>query len=126
MLQRPVLSHCSVASTYMSPKVIDNDLHREIWEQGHDGNALPVLLLVECIRNHGICGTHPAPFLLVPDSELIESGRRKPFIALASALFILAMLAALLLNLAKTTCSKRCGGQILRTNFAIKHLWCAL
>ena len=34
------------------------------------------------------------------------------------------MLAAQLLNLAKITCRKRWGWQILRTNFAIKHLLC--
>ena len=68
--------------------------------------------------------TLPAHFLLfAPDLELIESGRRKPFITLASALFILAMLAALLPNLAKITRRKRCGGQILRTSFAIKLLF---
>ena len=75
----------------------------------------------KCVRN-----TLPALFRLAPDLELTESGSRVPFITLTSALFIPAMLAAQLPNLAKIRCRKRCGGQILRTSFAIKHLLCAL
>ena len=35
-----MLSHCSVFSSYISPKVLDNDLHQIIWDEGHDGNAI--------------------------------------------------------------------------------------
>ena len=67
--------------------------------------------------------TLPALFRLAPDLVLTEIGSRTPLITLTSALFIPEMLTAQLPNPAKITCRKRCGGQILRTSFAIKHLF---